>query len=321
VAFGSFVSLEGGLPGRLPPAAQQMYSATYDSSPFNAPDCFINSDGQGVQLSSIRSGALCGMGMSDAGVSPSFLVWGDSHAAAMAPAIDVAARQLGLRGLFVGEAGCPPLLDVDLGNRATERCRAYNSSVLALIAARHIPVVFMVALWPKYVHRAELPNEGANFDPAAPVPLEDWSAPVAQSLDRTLADLGGLGTRTVMVMDVPEIGYLVPEALAKAALGGRASDIAPSWDSVSKRQALARRVLETYAAKHDAAIIDPLPALCDRIRCQVQRDGIVLYKDSDHLTASAARSLAYIYVPFFKTLVSGLAQAGDAALIQAFTPR
>jgi len=55
--------------------------------------CFLdNKDGSGPSLADIREGSLCGMGAGDAR-NVSFLVWGDSHAASMGPAIDVAARE------------------------------------------------------------------------------------------------------------------------------------------------------------------------------------------------------------------------------------
>ena len=39
-------------------------------------------------------------------------------------------------------------------------------------------------------------------------------------------------------------------------------------------------------------LIDLFPALCDDRLCPAERDGTILYRDDDHLTASGARSLA-----------------------------
>src|SRR6266540_2542018 len=83
---------------------------------------------------------------------------------------------------------------------------------------------------------------------------------------------------------------------------GASADIAPSWPSVWKRQALARSVLGTYAVKYNATVIDPLPALCDAKHCHVERDGVVLYRDADHLTARGAHSISYLYNAFFGNL-------------------
>jgi peptidoglycan/LPS O-acetylase OafA/YrhL len=300
VVFGAFVSIERGLPDRLSAAAELIYMASYDMGRFANQNCSINVDGGGPSLSDVRSGKLCGMGIT--GSDPSFLVWGDSHAGAMAPAIDLAALRSHEYGLFTGRGSCPPLLDFDFGEAKrlrTNQCRKYNAAVLNLIARRRIPVVFMVALWPKYVHRGEPSNEGIYFDPSRPIPLDDWSVPFAQSLDHTLQEINRLGARVVLVMDVPEIGYNVPEALAKAVTAGVPADIAPSWTSVLKRQSLARTVLESYGTKYGVTVIDPLRALCDDKRCYVERNGIVLYHDADHLTATGARSISSIYDSVF----------------------
>ena len=313
ILFGSVVTVEKGLPGRLPRAAQMIYRASYDVGRFTGQSCFIDAKGRGPSLSDIRAGTLCAMGAPDS--QTSFLVWGDSHAAAMAPAIDVAARQSGHGGLLVGRGSCAPLLDFDfkqVSRLRTKECNEYNAAVVDLIAARHIPYVFMIALWPKFVHGGELPNEGVYFDPSHPPSLEDRSAPVAQSLDRTLAQLSRLGTQAILVMDVPEAGYNVPEALARAAARGSSIDISPSWASVARRQALARSVLNTSAAKYNATIIDPLPALCDDNRCYVERNGIILYHDTNHLSGTGAESISYIYDAFFK----GLSDKGTVAHAQ-----
>src|SRR5437588_544327 len=112
--------------------------------------------------------------------------------------------------------------------------------------------------------------------------------------------------------DCREAGYKVPEALARAAARGSSIDISPSWASVARRQALARSVLNTSAAKYNATIIDPLPALCDDNRCYVERNGIILYHDTNHLSGTGAESISYIYDGFFK----GLSDKGTVAHAQ-----
>jgi hypothetical protein len=166
-----------------------------------------------------------------------------------------------------------------------------------LIAAQHIPLVFLVAYWPKYVHDAELPNEGPYFDPSVPPPLDDRSASVVETLDRLVAELTKQGTRVVLVSDVPEMGRYMPEAVAKAITRGTSTDVAPPLDYIEKRQALSHAILTRLAARYGAALIDPLPSLCSHGRCDAVRNGLPLYKDADHLTATFAATLSPLYVP------------------------
>ncbi|WP_263488325.1 acyltransferase family protein [Mesorhizobium sp. CA14] len=301
VGFGSHIIHDKGVPSRLPVDARNVYAATYDESRFSVPPCFADSDTTGPTPADIRMGKLCPLGIEGSN-NPAFLVWGDSHSGAMAPAFDVAATQTGVTGLFAGHSSCPPLPGVQLTPRGyTERCGDFNGAVRDLIASRHIPLVFLLAYWPKYVHDAELPNEGVYFDPSVPPPLEDRSASVVETLDRLMRELTQQGTKVVLVMDVPEMGHYMPEAVAKAMIARRSTDVAAPWDYVEKRQALSRAILTRLAEKYGAAIVDPLQTICSNGHCDAVRNGLPIYKDADHITATMARSLSSLYVPLLST--------------------
>jgi len=304
VALGKFVKEDEGVPGRLPTDIQKVYASTYDESRFSRVPCFVDSDSEGPPAADIRAGRLCTVGAQDNG-NPSFLVWGDSHSGAMAPAIDAAASKAGTQGLFAGHASCPPLPGVQLTLPGyTERCGRFNEAVRDLIKSRHIPLVFLVAYWPKYVHDSEMPNEGPFFDPSVPPPLEDRSSSVVATLDTLMADLTKLGTKVVLVSDVPEMGHYMPEAVAKAMMRGASTDVAPPLSYIAKRQALSRTILSRFAARYGATIIDPLPAICSDGRCDSVRNGLPLYKDADHLTATFARELSSLYTPVLSSVYS-----------------
>lgn len=307
LGIGDYVAHHSGLPSRLPAEVQKVYAATYDESRFGVPPCFADSTKTGPSAADIRAGKLCPLG-AESSSKPSFVVWGDSHSGAMAPAIDAAAKQIGLQGLFAGHSSCPPLPGIQLTPCGdTERCGAFNGAVRDLITSQHIPLVFLVAYWPKYVHDAEMPNEGPYFDPSVPPPLEDRSASVDQSLDSLLADLTRQGIRVVLVSDVPEMGRYMPEAIAKAMMRGTSTEIAPPVDYIEERQALSRRILNRVAGKYGVTIIDPLPSICSNGRCDALRDGLPLYKDADHLTATFATTLSPLYVPVLSEVRNSLA--------------
>ncbi|WEX89559.1 acyltransferase [Sinorhizobium garamanticum] len=305
VAFGGIVNGLQGIPQRLPEGAQRLYQATYDESRFSSERCFADTNGEGLTPAQIRRGNLCRVGIETAS-EPQFLVWGDSHAAAIAPAIDVAARQMGMSGMFVGRGSCPPLPNTDFARpAAVKRCIDHNAAVMSLIAQERFAFVFMVGYWPKYVHRAELPGEGVFFDPRVEPALIDWSAPVRRGLNTTLTKLARQGTKAVLVMDVPEMGHEVPEALARAVVSGRPLDIAPPLEYTKMRQALARRVLKEAAKSSGALVVDPMSVLCDASRCHVMRGGTVLYKDGDHLSAKGAESLSGLFRPVLSIVREG----------------
>jgi peptidoglycan/LPS O-acetylase OafA/YrhL len=305
IGMAGYVIRSEGIPERLPPAAQKVYAATRDESRFGAPPCFADSDNPGPSRSDIRSGRLCPLG-AETGGAPAFLVWGDSHSGAMASAIDGAARQAGVSGLFAGHSSCPPLPGVQLSTRGyTQRCADFNAAVRDLVLSHHIQQVILIAYWPKYVHNAELPNQGVDFDPSVPAPLEDKSRSVVESFDRLLAELKQAGIKAVLVMDVPEMGHYMPEEVAKAIIKGTSTDLAPPWDYISKRQALSRAVLARMAKTYGASIVDPLPALCPNNHCETLRDGMPIFRDADHITATTSRSLSYLFTPVFSPAANG----------------
>lgn len=297
--FATIVKDDDGVPGRLPAEAARLYRATYDHSPYDIPKCFADSNGKGLSPDQINNNQLCDIGVP--GGRPAFLLWGDSHAAAIAPALDLAAKKLGITGKFVGRGSCPPLPDTQFGAAENvERCVEHTKAVMALIEREHYPLVFMAAYWPKYVHRSELPQQGVFFDPRVPPDLSDWSKPIVSGLTNVIATLKKQGSQPVLIMDVPEAGYRVPEALARAYMTGNSLEIAPDLAYTQKRQALARDVLSRVADTTGSWIVDPMGTLCDAQRCRVMEGKTVLYKDGDHLAAGSAPTLA----PLFESVLS-----------------
>ncbi len=76
----------------------------------------------------------------------------------------------------------------------------------------------------------------------------------------------------------------------------------PCRFTIEKRQALSHVILSRVAAKYSATVIDPLPAICGSDRCDTVRNGLPLYKDADHLTATFAATLSSLYLPVLSEL-------------------
>jgi peptidoglycan/LPS O-acetylase OafA/YrhL len=294
LVFGLIINASDGAPGRLPAAVIAVYSAKQDVRTSYQPQCKDEGEVDQVCPYYLLGNRTDG--------PPRFIVWGDSHAGSMSPAIEEAAIAGRQSGFLVGRPSCPPLLNFDTGGERVEKkvlCERKNHAVMRLIRDQGISLVLMVARWPKYVHHAEYGNEGVFFDPSQPVSLDDYSAAMQTALDAMLAELTRNNVRVVLVMDVPEMGLDVPHALAKAVLTRSTGDIAPSREAVRRRQALAMKVLSASASKYGVPLIDPTPDICDEERCFASRNGHVLYKDEDHLTFSAAKSMSHIFNSVF----------------------
>ena len=138
MAFGSSVAGRG-LPGRVPAAVQALAddsrstrwaSPDCDSLPGGRP-CVIGAGGAAAQASSSGATRMPGMLM---------------------PAFEAAARDGGTTGLYLGAAGCVPLLGVEpaaLGLRGV--APTATSAILAAIAARpELGTVVLVSRWAFY---------------------------------------------------------------------------------------------------------------------------------------------------------------------------
>jgi peptidoglycan/LPS O-acetylase OafA/YrhL len=303
IIAGLTIAAAGGFPQRVPQTVLQIYAAKNDRTQFES--CVLEAKSDFTKGKSTSIADLCGVGPVGKG-QPSFLVWGDSHAAAIAPAIEASAEKRGQYGVLSVHGGCPPLLNYGIPSASSVRrtsCRAFNNSVMDMIVREKISVVFMVARWPRETLGVENGQEGAFYDPKAQLNGVDRSAEVARALDATLAKLKSTGVKPVLVMDVPEPGYDVPVALARAALNGSTIDVNPTRGAFNARTALERHVLMDASAKWDATIIDLASAFCDAVSCSVERKGIPLYVDADHLTRSAAEGLAYLFDPVLAAFV------------------
>lgn len=300
---GSVFLVGNGLPERLPLEVQRIYAAKADASPYAS--CIHEGKTSFDKRRRLGTGDVCSLHTEDGAKPPRFLVWGDSHAAALAPGIVLAAGRAGQSGYLAAYGGCPPLVDYDTPSPSAQRrssCRAFNEAVMQMISREKLRLVFLVGRWPREILGAENGREGLFYDPKAVVVTTDRSRTVSAALDVTLAQLRGLGATPVLVMDVPEPGYDVPTAMARAAMFGHGADVDPPRQRVDQRQLLERQVLVTAAARNDALLVDPTASFCDETVCKAERNGVPLYTDADHLTRSAAEDLSPLFATAFRRL-------------------
>jgi peptidoglycan/LPS O-acetylase OafA/YrhL len=272
--------LGDGLPERLRPDLRTILAEQDDHEP-RLDSCL------GLSAADVRNGRLCHIGMP--GGVPSFILWGDSHADAVLPAIaDVAVRE-GRTGYFAGGRSCPPLLDV---TTPMADCRGFNAAVLALASRPEIREVILDARWAKYA-------EGSTYgdEPEGHIHLKDDAGAAdgdnhdvfARGLARTVAALGG--KKVIVVASVPEIGWPVPAVLAREKLAAKTSVFPPTEETYLARQ---KFVMATFARLHQedgVAVVYPHEILCRGGVCAVSLNGIPLYRDEHHLSVFGARQL------------------------------
>jgi peptidoglycan/LPS O-acetylase OafA/YrhL len=285
VAAASLFLLQGnGLPERLRPELRTILAEENDHEP-RIDTCL------GISPEAVRDGKMCQIGV--IGGKPSFILWGDSHADAVLPAISEVAEREGRTGLFAGGRSCPPLLDV---TTPRPECRAFNQNVLAQAARPEIREVILEARWAKYA-------EGSTYgtEPEGHIVLTDDGgtddssnhAVFARGLARTVKALAG--KKIVIVASVPEIGWPVPAVLAREKLADKMRIAPPSTDAYLQRQKFVLSTFDQLRRSDGVTMVYPHEVLCRSGACAVSLNGIPLYRDEHHLSVYGARLLAPLF--------------------------
>jgi hypothetical protein len=296
--FAVITVLGHGLPGRLPAEARAFASAEDDHNP--ARDrCFA------LTAPEMEAGDVCHIGAAD-GRRPTLIVWGDSHADAITPVFDHAAREHGWAGIAATHGSCPPLLGVEVHEHEDNGCPPLNAAAIDLIERYDIRRVVLAGRWAGYaegrLYYAEAPpvrlrRAGAPFIRAREA--TDNHVLFAAALAETVARLRREGREVFIVLPVPEVDRPVPSTLARSVVLGRPVVFAPTRAAYDQRQAFVRATLDRVARSYGAVEIDPAALLCPASRCRIVAGGHPLYYDGDHLSTHGAALLSPLIAPVF----------------------
>ncbi len=222
---------------------------------------------------------------------PDFLVWGDSHATALLPAVDRLSSAHGTKGFMATAPGCAPLLGVWPDNGFTA-CRTFNDDMIAhLKTAPPIPVI-LVGHWSIYAEG----TKAVLQTPAPPIFLTDDAATKGDrarsrrlfrdGLARTLAAL----TPRHEVYVVKQVhGYRDPVPAAMAAeirFGSKFEKTSRAdYDSLV---GYTSTTIDALADEFGVTVIDPASLLCPQGQCLYAQSGTPLFFDGNHLSTAGA---------------------------------
>jgi len=275
-----------GMPQRLPVDVQRILAAERDEDP-RAITCF------GMTGADVRAGKLCRIG-SVAAKTPSFILWGDSHAGSILPAVDAIARHENRVGLFAATDSCPPLLGVTRPD--AWKCKAFNDAVIQIATRPEISDVILDARWAKNASGTSYGDEPPGHillydDEGRGVDGPTTNAVFLRGLTRTVRTLTQAGKKVILIGSAPEIGWAVPDVLARMRLAHEQRNMDLPLSVHLRRQQF---VIEDFARmrkEYGVTIVDPGQVLCAGGACKVALNGIPLYRDEHHLSGYAAKLL------------------------------
>ncbi len=234
-----------------------------------------------------------------------WLVWGDSYAMHLVPGLVRVASDQGLIQATKSSCGPFPGLtpvrpELGPGNSFAppwiEQCQAFNASVLRWLA-RHpeIETVVLSSLLTQYLDDTTYELQRT----AGGERLRGGAAMRAALLDDLLATvkrLRAMGKRVMVVAPPPSAPFDIAGCLERRqahrwTIGATPGCVIDAKDD-AQRRAPEHAFIEALAASDPRLpVLRFEPLLCSARTCQVERDGVPLYRDQGHLSHEGSRLL------------------------------
>lgn len=266
-----------GFPHRFPPDARGLIVS------MNATPELVRC-AEEVSLEQVSAGRVCNYGLGD--TSRKVLVWGDSHALALMPAVNALAKAHGMHTYLVAKYNCLPLFAPPSPTRIDPaidryRCATFNAAVVEAIARLEPELIIL---------------DGAWAVPEPPPHVPDIAAGIEQTVNR----VGDHSRSICVVFAVPKLKYAVSHALLVA----RRRHISDDFLRLSRADALAQHWdmehdVRDMAQRSGLKVVDPKDALCPEDSCIYKADDRSLYFDDNHLSVYGALYVARALEPCF----------------------
>jgi peptidoglycan/LPS O-acetylase OafA/YrhL len=207
----------------------------------------------------------------------SIVLFGDSHAAQWFPALDALSTQHHWKLEVLTKKGCPSA-DISvfstMVSRELRECEAWRINVADRLAAEHPTLMIMSS----FRYRRQM-GVWAGVDPN-----EAWR----QGLTKTLETFVPLVSKVLVLGDTPTPAGDVPSCVA-AHLGHVSACAAARSEAVRDDRL---QIEQDVATAQGSAFMSTSDWLCSPTGCPVIVSDVLVYRDSNHITATAAEWLA-----------------------------
>jgi peptidoglycan/LPS O-acetylase OafA/YrhL len=211
------------------------------------------------------------------------VLFGDSHAVQWFDPLRRIAESHGWRLTTILKSACPAadITRHDAGSGLRENCAEWRENAIRQIAALH-PSIVVEASATVYLRRGEA---GSRLD----VSLDEWRA----GTRRTLESLSAASIEVVQMRDTPRPFFDVPTCLARS--------LRHAWYPGGSCEVMRSNAVNSAAFEVEQAAARGLPnvhfidltnRLCGEKVCPTVDNGVVMYRDDNHLTGRFAETLA-----------------------------
>lgn len=280
---GAFLVTNDGFPGRVPSGIHEIAKVRAEAKAFQLSPCLA----RGAEAPPVEG---CLLGRAPLGAYYDVILWGDSHAAQLAPVLDDLGQRLGFTAREITKAGCAPLAGVAFYFPVEElrlRCPDFNAAVMEAALHHEPAVIVLAALWDAFASGGMLVSDS----PVPPTTTESRRKFV-MVLGGMARALTGAGHRVVIVGQAPVPSRNPVNCIERRLMAGRpasecAAPAAPWMDANARVVELLRSAVEGL---RDVQLVLPFAGLCDAYLCPVFTDrGDFAYIDEIHLSAAGSR--------------------------------
>lgn len=277
VAIAAAAVVSHGFPNRLSRRMQQLAASASDEN-------LAYRLCEGHPIGTCRSGAT--------DRAPSWLIYGDSHADALAGPFDSLLREHRLGAYFAFQSGCLPVL-----RSGDSNCREFNEEAFKFLEAHpEIRTVVLIATWRQPLEPAYRDLTGTPV--SGQVALDAFQKSLSITIERHQA----AGRQVIIWLPVPGALKNVPGTLVRNALLGRNWEIRYSGRAYERTFAFLGDDLDR---EKGLVLIRPAPYICGSGMCDILHDGRPLYHDDAHPAASQAPFFTHILDSELKGVVGG----------------
>jgi peptidoglycan/LPS O-acetylase OafA/YrhL len=237
--------------------------------------------------------------------APVSILWGDSHANHLRPALEPWAKERGIAFRQITKALCPPLLGVKPAiapRNMREDCLQFNAETAKWILEQtSVRQVILSARWPIYLGRS-YPRHGVTpiLTAGETVPPDASGAMAAfeTALDETLKALTDKRIAVVMIAPLPDFYQGGAKCVGRAFHLGWDADRcnAQAAANAERMQIVEDKMAERAARFPGVALVRTADLFCDQKQCSPFMGGDVVFRDDNHVTPKGAK-LIVVRIP------------------------
>lgn len=298
-AIALVVPATGGLPQRFGDDMTLIVDGALDRD-FEYRACTVADPGDVTEAGLCRFGA-------PAPVVADTLVWGNSHASALAGGLAAAAERKDAAFYLATYPACPNSDGLHLvpAPAWASRCAEFNDAVLDFaIRSPEVTRVVFVSRWMAERYALEDRNVRAVYygdDDAEGVDVATSMKIFERGFERAVKRLHDAGIDIWIVGPVPDHPYHVPKAHYLKSMGLVSDDVARvRLDEFMTRYEDIFRIFESVDERYDVNFVWPHEKLCDRKGCRNTSQGRPLYYDANHPSGFGAAWLSNLFEPIFE---------------------